>query len=187
MAQHHRFIASSVVACAVSSWLLIACAGKESALPSSARVVEIVDGDTVLVAIDGGRETVRLIGIDTPETKKPATPVECFGPEATEFLTSLIPPGTNVELHRDIESRDHFGRLLAYLFRRADGLFVNREILIKGFARTLSIPPNTTYSGDFDEVASRARRENEGLWQACRDVGIANQPPGGTPPTTSAR
>jgi len=143
------------------------CATGEDLPPSSALVLDIVDGDTVVVSVQGHRATVRLIGIDTPETKKPATPIECYGPEATEFLHALIPPGTILDVHRDIESRDHFGRLLAYLFRRDDGLFVNREILIQGFARTLSIAPNTTYSRDFEQVASRARREGKGLWRAC--------------------
>ena len=68
---------------------------------------------------------VRLIGIDTPETKKPDTPIECFGPEATAFTTSLLPPGTALHLERDVVARDDYGRLLAYVYRGDDGTFVN--------------------------------------------------------------
>lgn len=176
MVQRYRFIIGLVAAGSLSAWWLTACTEGEERLSSSARVLEIVDGDTVVVAINGHRVVVRLIGIDTPETKKPATPVECFGPEATEFLSSLIPPGTILDLHRDVESRDHFGRLLAYLYRQPDGLFVNREILLQGFARTLSIPPNTTFTAEFEQAVSGARREQQGLWQACRGTVAADQP-----------
>lgn len=159
-----------LLALAVAGWIACACAPGDEPLPpsASARVIDVVDGDTVVVSLQGRRVSVRLIGIDTPETKKPLTPIECYGPEATAFLQSLIPPGTILILHRDIESRDHFGRLLAYLFRHDDGLFVNQEILAHGFARTLSIAPNITYSRDFEIVASRARTEKRGLWKACQ-------------------
>lgn len=138
-------------------------------LPSSAsaRVLEIVDGDTIVVSLGNDPVTVRLIGVDTPETKKPSWPVECFGPEATTFIQSLIPPGTVLILHRDIESRDHFGRLLAYVFRHDDGLFINQVIMTQGFARPLSIAPNLTYSEEFAIWAGEARRERRGLWKAC--------------------
>ena len=156
----------------VTCWSSWACtAGKDPLPPSaSARVIEIVDGDTVIVSLRDRRVSVRLIGIDTPETKKPATPVECYGPEATQFIQSLIPPGTILVLHRDVEGRDHFGRLLAYIFRHHDGLFVNQEMMTQGFARPLSISPNLTYSRDFETWASQARREQRGLWKACKEL-----------------
>lgn len=153
----------TLVCCSV----LVGCAGEHTLNP--ARVVAIIDGDTLKIAIRGQTVTTRLIGIDTPETKKPNSPVECFGPEATEFLRQLAPPGTVVDVQRDVEGRDHFDRLLAYVFRVADGLFVNREIVRQGFARPLPIPPNTTHARDFELLAAKARQERLGLWQ-CDSV-----------------
>ena len=149
--------------------LLAACATPVADSSADGRVVEIIDGDTLVISVGGRRATTRLIGIDTPETKKPDTPVECYGPEATDFLRTLVPPATSILVRRDIEGRDHYGRLLAYVFRAEDGLFVNREILRQGFARALSIPPNTTFTRDFTDVAARARQERRGMWQ-CDSV-----------------
>lgn len=147
--------------------VLVGCTGVHARTP--ARVVSVIDGDTLKIAISGHTVVTRLIGIDTPETKKPGSPVECYGPEATDFLRQLAPPGTVVELQRDVEGRDHFDRLLAYVFRVADGLFVNREIIRRGFARPLPIPPNTTHARDFESLAVQARQERLGLWQ-CGSV-----------------
>ncbi|MFM7871392.1 MAG: thermonuclease family protein, partial [Actinomycetota bacterium] len=66
--------------------ILSACATTVADPTADARIVEIIDGDTLVISVGGRRATTRLIGIDTPETKKPDTPVECYGPEATEFL-----------------------------------------------------------------------------------------------------
>lgn len=149
--------------------ILSACATPMADPTADGRVVEIIDGDTLVISVGGRRATTRLIGIDTPETKKPDTPVECFGPEATEFLRTLVPPTTSILVRRDIEGRDHFGRILTYVFRAEDGLFVNREILLQGYARALPIPPNTTFARDFADVAARARQERRGMWQ-CDSV-----------------
>ena len=83
----------------------------------NATVIDVADGDTIVVRVAGQRETVRLIGIDTPETKDPDEPVQCFGPEATEATEALLGQGTPVRLERDTEPRDQYGRLLAYVYR----------------------------------------------------------------------
>lgn len=131
----------------------------------------MIDGDTVDIDFADGSdsriERVRLIGIDTPETKKPDTPVQCFGPEATAYTESLLPDGTPVVVLRDDEARDPYNRLLGYVTRFDDGLFVNREIIAKGFARPLSIEPNTTFAAEFARLAAAARGERIGLWGAC--------------------
>jgi micrococcal nuclease len=136
-------------------------------LEANARLRTVVDGDTVTVEIDGRTERVRLIGIDTPETKKPDTPVECFGPEASAFTTSLLPVGTPLHLQRDVEARDKYGRLLAYVYRVGDGMFVNLEIIGKGYARLLTIPPNVAHVDEFVKAARNAERQNLGLWGGC--------------------
>lgn len=134
---------------------------------ANAEVEFVIDGDTIDVFIDGREERVRLIGIDTPETKKPNTPIECFGPEATSFTESLLPVGTPVRLERDIVNRDDFGRLLAYVYRAEDGIFVNYEVLRQGFGTPLSIAPNTTHIDLFVDAARAAEANDVGIWSAC--------------------
>ena len=136
--------------------------------PGRATVVGVVDGDTIDVRVGGRDERVRLIGIDTPETKRPDTPVECFGPEATAFTTSLLPDGTAVTLTRDVEARDDYGRLLAYVHRVRDGLFVNEALVRGGYAQPFTYPPNVTYADRFVEAARDAEARRAGLWSACR-------------------
>lgn len=134
---------------------------------ANAVLVRVIDGDTIDVTIAGSAERVRLIGIDTPETKKPNTPVQCFGPEASEFTHSLLPDGTALHLERDAEARDPYGRLLAYVYRVDDGMFVNMEIMLRGYARPLSIPPNINHADEFVAAARDAREANAGLWNGC--------------------
>jgi micrococcal nuclease len=139
--------------------------------PGAATVLRVVDGDTVDVQIDGREERVRLIGIDTPETKKPDSPVECFGPEATAFTESLLPEGTAVRIERDVGGRDDFGRLLGYVYLVDDAgsptTFVNDEIVASGHATPLSIAPNTTFASTFADSARAAEAADLGLWAAC--------------------
>jgi micrococcal nuclease len=132
-----------------------------------ATVIEVVDGDTLDVRIGGQRERLRLLGIDTPETVKPDSPVECFGPEASAYAGELLPPGTDVLLQRDRQARDRFGRLLAYLWRASDGRFVNEAMLAGGYARLLVIEPNTVRRPALAAAASEARAARVGLWGSC--------------------
>jgi micrococcal nuclease len=132
-----------------------------------ATVVSVVDGDTLVVRMAGRTETVRLIGVDTPETVHPSKPVECFGPEASARTAALLPKGTRITVARDAEARDRYGRLLLYVTRAADGLFVNMDIIEQGYAVPLSIEPNTAHERDFAEAAHRASTARLGLWGAC--------------------
>ena len=136
-------------------------------LTPNAIVIYVTDGDTIGVEVDGVEERVRLIGIDTPETKKPDTPVQCFGPEASAFTESLLPDGTALYLERDIEARDQYGRLLAYVYRSDDGMFVNLEIIAQGYARPLTIAPNDTHADEFAGAARNAQTAAVGLWAGC--------------------
>ena len=138
--------------------------------PAAARaeVLRVVDGDTVVVVLDGGRtENVRLIGIDTPEKTGGHLPAECFGAEATAFASVLLPPGTPVLLTGGAETRDVYDRLLAYVHRASDGLFVNMALAREGYAVDLPIAPNTDYTAHFAAATEAARAENLGLWGAC--------------------
>jgi micrococcal nuclease len=136
--------------------------------PGAATVVRVVDGDTIVVRIGSRRETVRLIGVDTPETVKPNTPVQCWGHEASADESALLPPGTAVRLERDVEARDAYGRLLAYVYRASDGMFVNLELARRGDARVLTFPTNTAHTTEIVAAALDAERTDRGLWHACR-------------------
>lgn len=127
----------------------------------------VIDGDTVDVIIDGREERIRLIGIDTPETKKRDSPIECFGPEASAFTELLLPVGTPVYIERDIVNRDDYGRILGYVYRADDGIFVNYELMRQGFAQPLSIPPNDAFAELFADAARAAEADNAGIWAAC--------------------
>ena len=137
------------------------------AVEANATVVALTDGDTISVRIGSRKEKVRLIGIDTPETKKPNTPIQCYGPEASAYTASLVPVGTKVRVERDAEARDVYGRLLAYVYRATDGLFVNLDVIRHGYARQLTIAPNTAHEADFTAAVQAAQRSRIGLWSTC--------------------
>jgi micrococcal nuclease len=130
------------------------------------RVVRVVDGDTVHVRLDHPREeqTVRYIGIDTPESVKPGEPVQCYAKAASAFNERLV-EGRKVRLELGRERFDRYGRLLAYVF--VGRLFVNAELVRRGYARTLTIPPNDDRAPLFARLARGARRAGLGLWAAC--------------------
>lgn len=135
--------------------------------PGEATVVRVVDGDTVDVRVGRHDETARLLGVDTPETVEPGAPVDCYGPEASDRTKELLPAGTAVRMERDVEARDRYGRLLVYLVRVRDDLFVNRSLLADGFARPLSIAPNDAHRAELARAAAEARAAGRGLWAAC--------------------
>lgn len=149
--------------------LLPGCGFDTPAPPEAgtAEVVAVIDGDTIEVRVAGRIERVRLLGIDTPESVDPNRPVECHGPEASALTHQLLPDGTLVRLERDEEARDHFDRLLAYVFRAEDGVFINEAILAAGEAEILSIEPNNAYASALAAAADAARASGVGLWGAC--------------------
>ena len=132
------------------------------------RILTVIDGDTVDIEIDGRTERARLIGVNTPETKHPTKPIECFGPEARAYMTQLLPKGTDVRIERDTEARDRYGRMLLYLYRNSDNLFINLDLISRGYGTPMSIEPNTFHRNDFVHAAALAEASNVGLWKACR-------------------
>ncbi len=157
----------------LGAWLLVqqGCArgaeGQGGPAPGGsvrARVVRVVDGDTIVARVGGADEYVRYIGVDTPETVKPDTPVQCYGPRASDENHRLV-EGRTVRLAFDSEVRDDYGRLLAYV--HAGGRFVNAELVRGGYARTLAIEPNTTHAAELQRLATRAAAAGRGLWGAC--------------------
>ena len=130
---------------------------------STAVVARVVDGDTVVLR---GGERVRYIGVDTPESVKPGTPVQCYAKAASRANDRLV-EGRRVRLRYDDEREDRYGRTLAYVYRAGDGLFVNAELVRRGYARVLTIPPDDAHASRFRRLATRARRAGRGLWGAC--------------------
>src|SRR5947208_11148374 len=130
-------------------------------------VVRVVDGDTIIVRGPGGRtEDVRLIGIDTPETVDPSRPVGCYGPEASAYAKHLL-TGRRVRLVYDRQLHDVYGRWLAYIYLERPGrpdLFVNARLVSAGYARTLSIAPNTAHATDLSALEREAALAGRGLW-----------------------
>jgi micrococcal nuclease len=128
---------------------------------TNATVTNVVDGDTIDVDYEGGEERIRLILVDTPETKHPQMGVQPFGPEATDFTTSEL-AGEDVRLELGVEERDYYGRLLAYVF--VDGENFNQQLIEEGLARVAVYPPNTEYLDEFEAAEEEARAAGIGIW-----------------------
>lgn len=156
------------LAVALGAWFLTRSDAPDDATGAAAigRVIAVVDGDTIRVRLGDRVERVRYIGIDTPESVKPDTPVQCFA-EAAASANERLVSGQQVRLVRDVEPRDRYGRLLAYVYRVSDGRFVNAALVGGGFARPLTVPPNVRFAARFVELAGRAREAQRGLWRAC--------------------
>ena len=136
--------------------------------PTPNAVVErVVDGDTFTAKISGRSESVRLLGIDTPESVARTRPVQCYGKEASIRLAEMLPTGTDVTLVRDVEARDAYNRLLAYVVRSDDDLFVNLRLVDEGYAAILNYPPNDYYADVLKRAESAAKTAGRGLWSAC--------------------
>lgn len=147
----------------------------------TAVVTRIVDGDTVEATVGGVPTTIRYIGVDTPESKKPNTPVQCYALEATEVNKALV-QGQTVLLERDRTNIDRFGRMLRYVYL-ADGRMVNEELIKLGAGFAKRYKPDTKHAVKLETAQRTAQSTRAGLWGACAVVNGATQPlPGGAPP-----
>jgi len=139
-------------------------------------VHRVVDGDTLL--LESG-ERVRLIGVDTPETKIPNQPPEPFGPEASEFTRQCV-EGRQVRLEFDRERRDQYGRTLAYVYQ--GDLFLNEAILLAGFsAAELRYPFRSDMKRRFAQAEQQARQARRGIWSSNAVQKPEFRPPSGIP------
>lgn len=145
--------------------------GVQNSVGTYYRVTKVTDGDTLHVDIDGIDETVRLLGINTPETVDPRRPVECFGKEASNKMKSLA-GGEAVRLEYDDSQtlRDAYGRLLAYVYLE-DGQMLNRKMIADGYAYEYTYMVPYKYQKEFRELQNLARTSERGLWapDACSD------------------
>lgn len=141
-----------------------------------AKVVEIVDGDTLKSRIEEGDaegqiQTIRLIGIDTPETKHPSQPVECYGAEASNRLEEMLPEGRTVYLEQDISDTDRFDRKLRYVWfegkRDGKAYLVNEMMVREGFAVVSTFPPDVAHIDELTHAQDVATFREAGLWEEC--------------------
>lgn len=130
-----------------------------------ARVIRIIDGDTIEVDLgNGNKKTVRYIGIDTPETVNPRKAVQCYGKEASAKSQELVGNGV-VGLEKDVSEADRYGRLLRYVY--TGDLFINHVLVSEGYAHAVSYPPDIKYQDKLRQAEQQARTNNRGLWSSC--------------------
>ena len=140
-------------------------------------VTRIIDGDTLKVFYLGSEESIRLIGIDTPEsrvnkkTKRDAErsgqdidTIIAMGKRATEYVKSLVEPGDLITIEFDAQERDRYGRLLCYVYL-PNGKMLNEEIVKAGYANVMTVPPNVKYEDRFLKAYQEARESKRGLWE----------------------
>jgi len=140
------------------------------------KVLYVVDGDTIKVSLNGKKESVRLIGVDTPESKinpkakkdaarsrQDVKKIVSLGKKAADFTKSIVKPGDMVTLEQDVEGRDHYGRILAYVHLKS-GEMLNEKIIASGYASPMTIPPNVKHQELFLKAYRAARAGNLGLW-----------------------
>ena len=165
---------------------LVLAGGQAGAVPGRAKnlyatVTKVTDGDTMRCRVAGASENVRLIGIDAPETSRnekfrrdarrdkahKQRDLLGLGRMAREYAKRLVPLGSRVILEFDVQERDRYGRLLAYVWVKRDGRWVmlNSELLAAGLAQVMTIPPNVRHADYLYSVQKRARRERVGLWR----------------------
>jgi len=161
-----------LVGCGMSSTVTVtttASAPHPPKSPGAARprvtVTPVVDGDTAHVELRGHDDTIRFIGVDTPETVAPGQPIECYGPEASNFTTQRL-TGAQVRLEFDVDRIDPYGRTLAYIWM-PDGSLFNETLVRRGFATVATYPPDTAYVQRFETAQRVAKNAGVGLWGAC--------------------
>lgn len=141
------------------------------------QVLKVVDGDTIHISYNGKDEKVRFIGLDTPETKDPRKPIQCFGREATAKMTEFV-ENKNVRLEFDKTQgeRDKYGRILAFVYNE-DNKNLAYEMIRQGYGNEYTYNSNPyKYQNEFKEAARKAREENKGLWAENTCAGDATKP-----------
>ena len=171
--RRHKFsllglvLAILVVVATQSGWLDKPVQKAQQNQPGLYPIAHFVDGDTIAVDMDGQVETVRFIGIDTPETHKPNTPVQCYGPEAAAYTKSLI-GSSSVRLQADNldTNRDRYGRLLRYVYL-PDGTLVENKLVSQGYAFAYTQFPFEKKQ-QFTDDQAQAKAAAKGLWGTCQ-------------------
>lgn len=148
------------------------------------RVTWVIDGDTIRVAVGDHAETVRYIGINAPEVGNPPQPWEQAGRDARDVNVLLVGQ-KKVRLELDVEERDAYGRLLAYVY--VGDTLVNAEMVRRGYATTQTVPPNVKHEALLARLEREARERNQGLWDVARTETPSAAPPAAAPTPAAAR
>lgn len=176
-----RYCFPTTILVAIALFALFLClvphtAGAAEPKRIAAVVERIVDGDTIKVTVNGLPDTVRFIGIDTPESKrnqraelqakeekKNLDTITAMGKQASKHLASMLRKGDAIELELDAEPRDRYGRVLAYVYK--NGRMINADMIADGYAYPLTIPPNVRHEKLFRTLFAEARSAGRGLWK----------------------
>lgn len=177
MASPRRGRTGIISLCGLVFAAVLAAAGPS---PEPLKVLYVIDGDTIKVLMAGNKESIRLIGIDTPESKankkarkdagrsgKDLKTIVGLGKTAAAFTRSLVKPGDLITIEQDAQPRDRYGRILAYVYLKS-GKMLNEEIIAAGYASVMTIPPNVRYQARFLTAYRAARERAAGLWAAPR-------------------
>lgn len=125
-------------------------------------VVRVVDGDTIIIDMDGTKERVRLIGLDAPESTHPDEERNTeYGEISSEFTREAL-EGKKVSLEYDLQERDKYGRILAYVYK--DKKMFNKILIMEGHAKAVTYPPNVKYTDEFIRLEKEAKKSQKGLW-----------------------
>ena len=146
------------------TWVATAAARPATSGGLEGPVVRVVDGDTIHVRVGARVETVRYIGVNTPEVRHPSRGEEPGGRAASRVNGELV-RGRHVRLELDVQARDRYGRLLAYVW--VGGVMVNAELLRRGYAAVMTVPPNVRYQALFLRLQREARESARGLWSGA--------------------
>jgi len=162
---HRAPLRSRLAALAV---ICSACASPSQPLDGSTAVIlEVIDGDTVVASLSGITERIRLLGIDTPEVARDGAPAECGADLATDALSVILPIGSRVSLRREIVGRDHYGRILAHVIPAGSDRPSAPTMAERGFARAMPVEPNTALSDTIERAVSSAKSARRGIWALC--------------------
>lgn len=134
-----------------------------------AKVVKVIDGDTIEVLMNGQNLKIRYIGVDTPETVDPRRGVQCFGKQASDENKQLV-EGKEVFLEKDVSETDKYNRLLRYVYlpiNEGSLLFVNDYLVRAGFAKSSTYPPDVKHQERFSAAQKEAQEKGLGLWNQC--------------------
>lgn len=163
------FVALITVLVLITGWFVAS-----SATANEATIERVIDGDTVDVRIDGKTTRIRLLNIDTPETKNPQGPVECLGSEASEFTERLLPKGTKVSLDYDVEREDRYGRTLAHV-KLTDGRYVSDELARNGLGDAVVFGKNDARYSEVKQALLEASQAERGLFDPDIDCTVAHR------------
>ena len=172
------FLVAVLIACTPVNTTSPAITNQSTSQKSGPTVVRVVDGDTVVLRIDGRQERVRLIGMNTPESVDPRRPVECLGKEASKKAAEILTPGLAVRTEADPtqDVRDRNGRLLLYLWT-PDGVLFNEQMISLGYANEYTFAAPYRFQARFKAAEREARAAKRGLW--AEDACIGQIPPRG--------